>query len=132
MPVFKSYPTMVIMDKETERLLLCLREEGIDKNLYTLFRGLRFPIAGQGMYKRDVWKWYEENGYLQVRSRTNFCQDPVKRADGTCEPCGICTACIGVIREGLLEPFTEAGRARYRDYEENHEKEPERFRLKGF
>ena len=52
--------------------------------------------------------------------------------DGTYEPCGTCTACIGVIHENLLEPFTKEGLERFQDYEENHEKEPERFRLKGF
>lgn len=84
------------------------------------------------MYKLDVWRWYTEHGYLQVRSNTIFCQAPMIHADGKWEPCGMCTSCIQTIHENLLEPFTEEGLARYRDYEQNHEKEPERFRLKGF
>lgn len=132
MPVFESCLTGVVSDEITERKLLHLCEDNPDKDLYTLFKDLRFPIAGQAMYKRDVWNWYKEYGYLSVRSKTNFCQAPVIHADGTWEPCGMCTACIGLIHENLLEPFTEDGLGRYRDYEENHEKEPERFRLKGF
>lgn len=129
---FRLISTSTAVDPETGRGFLYSREDAPDKDVHTLFQGLRFPIAGQGMYKRDVWKWYAEHGYLQVRAKTNFCQAPVIHTDGTWEPCGVCTACIGVIQEGLLEPFTEEGLARYRDYEENHEKEPERFRLKGF
>lgn len=132
MPVFKSCLTAVIFDVQTGRNLLCVREDEVNRDIYTLFRDLRFPIAGQNLYKRDVWRWYAEHGYLDVRAKTNFCQAPVLHGDGTWEPCGTCTACIGVIHENLLEPFTEDGLARYRDYEENHEKEPERFRLKGF
>lgn len=132
MPVFKSCPTAVVFDAQTDRNLLCLCEDEVNRDIYTLFRDLRFPIAGQNLYKRDVWRWYAEHGYLEVRAKTNFCQAPVLHGDGTWEPCGTCTACIGVIHENLLEPFTEDGLARYRDYEENHEKEPGRFRLKGF
>ena len=131
-PALKSGSAEVLHDETTGRSLLVLGEGTADRNLYELFKDLRFPIAGQGMCKRDVWNWYEENNYLQVRAMTNFCQAPVIHEDGTWEPCGTCTACIGVIRENVLEPFTEDGLARYRDYEENHEKEPERFRLKGF
>lgn len=129
---FNILSTAVIRDKATERSLMCVREDSEKKEYYTLFQGIRLPIAGQGMYKRDVWHWYEKHDYLQVRSKTNFCQSPIIHEDGTYEPCGICTACIGVIRENVLEPFTEEGLARYHDYEKNHEKEPQRFRLKGF
>lgn len=132
MPVFRSCSTAIASDEITGRNLLYLCDDDLDKDLYVLFKDLRFPIAGQRMYKRDVWQWYAEHEYLQVRSKTNFCQAPVIHADGTWEPCGICTACIGVIHENLLDPFTDDGLARYHDYEENHEKEPERFRLKGF
>ena len=131
-PVLKRCATTTKPDRKTGRDLLYLTEESSDRDLYLLLKDFRFPIAGQGMYKRDVWKWYEDNDYLQVRTRTNFCQAPVIHEDGTWEPCGVCTACIGVIHENVLAPFTEEGLARYRDYEENHEKEPERFRLKGF
>lgn len=132
MPVFDSCASAVVSDEQTGRSLLRLREDSLDKALYTLFQDICFPIAGQGMYKRDVWQWYAEHRYLEVRSKTIFCQSPILHEDGSWEPCGVCTACIGVIHENLLEPFREAGLARYRDYEENHEKEPERFRLKGF
>lgn len=131
-PLFKLLSTAVGLDKTTGRNLLYLCEDDTDKDLRTLFKDLRFPIAGQRMYKRDVWKWYSDNEYLQVRSKTNFCQAPLVHVNGTWEPCGTCTACIGVIQENLLEPFTEGGLARYEDYVKNHEKEPERFRLKGF
>lgn len=131
-PSFKLFSTAVETDEITKRDLLHLCEDNSDKEFYTLFKDFRFPIAGQRMYKRDIWKWYAENGYLQVRSKTIFCQAPVIHTNGTWEPCGTCTACIGVIQENLLEPFTEGGLARYEDYVENHEKEPERFRLKGF
>ena len=132
MPVFKLCSTYITSDEITGRNLLSLCEDNFNKDLYTVFQDIRFPIAGQKMYKRDVWQWYAKNEYLQIRSKTNFCQAPIIHTDGTWEPCGICTACIGVIHENLLEPFTESGLARYHDYEENHEKEPERFRLKGF
>lgn len=131
-PALKMCSTMIIADAETGRNMLYLYEDHSDKDVYSLLKDFRFPIAGQGMYKRDVWQWYAEHDYLQIRSKTIFCQSPVIYDDGTWEPCGVCTACIGVIHENLLEPFTEEGLARYRDYEENHEKEPERFRLKGF
>lgn len=131
-PSFKLFSTAVETDEITKRDLLHLCEDNSDKEFYTLFKDFRFPIAGQRMYKRDIWKWYAENGYLQVRSKTIFCQAPVIHTNGTWEPCGTCTACIGVIQENLLEPFTEGGLVRYEDYVENHEKEPERFRLKGF
>ena len=84
------------------------------------------------MYKQDVWKWYVKHEYLQIRLQTNFCQAPVIHGNGIWEACGMCTTCIGVIRENLLEPFTEKVLERYRDYVENHENGPERFRLKGF
>lgn len=132
MAVFEDYPTEVVFDEETQRDLLYLPEDNPDQNIFELYRHIRFPIAGQKMYKRDVWKWYEDNGYKNVRAKTNFCQAPVEHEDGSFEPCGTCTACIGVIRENVLEPFTEEGIARYHDYEENHEKEPHRFKLKGF
>jgi len=128
----KLFSTSTVSDKLTGRNLMHLDEETPDKDLYLLFQDIRFPLAGQGMYKRDIWQWYAEHQYLEVRSKTISCQSPLIHEDGTWEPCGICTACIGVIHEGLLEPFTEGGLARYRDYEEHHEKEPERFRLKGF
>lgn len=132
MPVFESCPTSTVSDELTDRSLLYVCEGDRNRDIYSLFKDIRFPIAGQKMYKRNVWQWYVEHKYLKVRAKTNFCQAPVIRADGTWEPCGVCTACIGVIHEGLLEPFTKAGLARYQDYKENHEKEPERFRLKGF
>lgn len=131
-PAFKLFSTAVAPDDVTGRKLLHLCRNNFDKDFYILFENFRFPIAGQKMYKRDVWQWYADHKYLEVRVKTNFCQAPVIHTDGSWEPCGVCTACIGVIHEGLLEPFTEAGLARYRDYEDNHEKEPERFRLKGF
>ena len=129
---FKLCSSVVTKDNETGRKLFSISEEGTDKDLYTLFKGIQFPILGQKMHKTDIWKWYAEHNYLQIRSKTIFCQAPLVNADGTWEPCGVCTSCIEVIHDNLLEPFTAAGLARYRDYEENHEKEPERFRLKGF
>lgn len=128
----RSFFTSTASDELTGRKIMFLREDTPDKDLYTLFRDIQFPLAGQQMYKRDIWQWYSQHQYTQVRSKTISCQDPVLHADGTWEPCGVCTACIGLIHEHLQEPFTEAGLARYRDYEKNHEKEPERFRLKGF
>lgn len=129
---FKLSSTKVILDEITGRNLKYLSKDSLDQDLYILFKDLCLPIIGQNMYKTDIWQWYEEHGYLKVRSKTNFCQAPVLHKDGTWEPCGICTACIGVIHGNLLEPFTKEGLARYQDYEANHEKEPERFRLKGF
>ena len=131
-PALKKCATKIIQDDETERLLLQVSEDTTDKDLYILLKDFRFPIAGQKMYKQDVWKWYADNNYTQVRSKTNFCQAPIVHKDGTIEPCGTCAACIGTIHKNLLEPFTKEGLARYQDYEKNHEKEPERFRLKGF
>lgn len=134
---FKNHPAFqfknhIVRDELTGRSVIYLSEDNADKDFNTVYRNLCFPIAGQGLDKWDVWRWYEEHGYLQIRSKTIFCQDPIIHEDGMWEPCGVCTACIGVIREGLLEPFTEDGLARYHDYEENHDNEPERFRLKGF
>ena len=123
---------IVELDDVTGRKILYFGANTTDKDLYMIFKNFRFTIPGQNMYKTDVWKWYETNNYLEVRAKTNFCQAPLPMQGGGYEPCGICNACIGVIREGVLEPFTEAGLARYRDYEENHEKFPEKFRLKGF
>ncbi len=131
-PIFHSSPNSIEMDDTTKRGLMFMNENNLDQDLYLIFKDLRFPITGQGLYKRDIWQWFSEHGYLQVRSNTIFCQAPVVHKDGTWEPCGICTACIDTIHGNLLEPFTEEGLARYRDYEQNHEKEPERFRLKGF
>ena len=132
MPVFFGKKTGYEADEQTGRRLLYLIEDPLYGDLYCLFKNLRFPIAGQKMYKKDVWKWYEKNGYTEVRSKTNFCQAPVMHDDGSWEPCGVCTACIGIINEGLYAPFTQDGIARYNDYINNHVKEPERFRLKGF
>ena len=131
-PALKKCATKIIQDDETERLLLQVSEDTTDKDLYILLKDFRFPIAGQKMYKQDVWKWYADNNYTQVRSKTNFCQAPIVHKDGTIEPCGVCTACIGVIREKVLEPFTKEGLARYQDYEKNHKKNPAQYRLKGF
>ena len=128
----RSISMSTMEDELTGRNFMYLLESTIDEDFYTLFKDIRFPAVGQNMYKRDTWRWYEEHGYLPIRSKTISCQAPVIHTDGSWEPCGVCTACIGVIHEGLLEPFTEAGLARYQDYEDNHEKEPERFRLKGF
>lgn len=132
MDAFRECVTAVSVDKITGRKCTTVSDESADRDMYTLFKGVRFPIVGQGMHKTDIWQWYADHGYLEVRSKTTFCHAPVQRDDGTWEPCGMCSVCVGVIREGILEPFSEAGLARYRDYEENHEKEPERFRLKGF
>lgn len=131
MPVYKLLSQVVVKDEDTERDLMRV-DECTDKDMYALFKDIRFPIVGQGLYKQDIWQWYADNDYLQVRSKTIFCQNPVFHEDGTWEPCGACQTCIAVIHENVLEPFTEEGLARYRDYEENHEKEPERFRIKGF
>ena len=131
-PAFQNCSTVVTCDETTGRNLMRLSEDNEDKDLYTIFEDLLFPIPGQRMYKRDVWQWYEDHGYAQVRYNTISCQAPVLHDDGTWEPCGICAACIGVIRANLLEKFTEAGLARYQDYEENHEKEPERFKLEAW
>lgn len=131
-PVLGMFSTFTYIDEMTGRNVLKLCEDNFDKDIYMLFKNFDFPIAGQGIYKQDIWKWYEEHEYLQVRSKTISCQDPVVYEDKTWEPCGRCAACIGAIHENILEPFTEEGLARYRDYIENHEKEPERFRLKGF
>lgn len=131
-PVFKSCLAVTEPDKETGRKLLRAREDNPDKDAYLLLKDFRFPIVGQGMYKRDVWQWYADYDYLQIRSKRISCQAPVIHEDGSWEPCGVCTSCIQAVNENLLEPFTKEGLARYRDYEENHIKEPERFRLKGF
>lgn len=129
---FSLISTEMIADKETERKLLKVKEENSDKDLYLLLKDFRFPLVAQGMHKRDVWQWYADHDYLQIRANTITCQAPVIREDGTWEPCGMCTSCILSIHANMLEPFTQEGLARYRDYEENHIKEPERFRLKGF
>lgn len=129
---FQSCSMSVLEDRNTDRKISVFNEEQTDKDMYTLFRDIRFPIVGQGMHKRDIWRWYSDHGYTQVRSKTIFCHTPVMHEDGLWEPCGICAPCMEAIHSGVVEPFTEAGLARYRDYEENHEKEPERFRLKGF
>lgn len=84
------------------------------------------------MHKKDVWQWYSEHGYIDVRSKTNSCQYPIVNSAGENELCGMCNPCITLIRGGVLEPFTQSGLERYRDYEENHEKEPERFQMKNF
>ena len=131
MPVYKLFSMVKTTDEDTGRSLMRVSDT-TDPDMYQLFKNIRFPIVGQGLYKKDLWQWYADNGYLQVRSNTIFCQAPVFHEDGTWEPCGACQTCIAVIRENVTEPFTEAGLARYRDYELNHEKEPERFRLKGF
>ena len=130
-PAF-GFEYVIKHDDTTDRDVLYLDEDRCsDEDKKIIYRHLSFPIIGQKMNKPDVWQWYTDHGYEAVRAKTNFCQAPVFTG-GDVEPCGICTACIGVIQDGLLEPFTEAGLARYRDYVENHEKEPERFRLKGF
>ena len=131
MPVYKLFSLKKVRDEYTKRDLMCV-DENANPDMYFLFHNIRFPVVGQGMHKEDLWKWYADNHYLQVRSKTIFCQNPVAHEDGTWEPCGACQTCIAVIHENVIEPFTEAGLARYRDYEENHKKEPERFRLKGF
>ena len=131
-PEFRNFATEDSFDETTKRHILKLSVNTPDKNFYKLFKDFRFPIAGQRMYKKDVWKWFVNNKYENIREKTNFCQAPIILNDGDIEPCGMCTACIGVIREGVIEPFTKDGLARYRDYVQNHDKEPERFRLKGF
>ena len=121
-----------VLDEVTNRKWLKPCENNMDKDAYMIFGKMLLPIAGQRIYKRDIWQWYAEHDYLQVRSKTITCQEPIVHEDGTWEPCGRCAPCIVAIHENGLEPFTEDGIARYRDYMENHEKEPERFRLKGF
>lgn len=130
-PAFQ-FLTNSVTDDFTKRKLLCLDKNNPNSNFNLIYENILFPIAGQGMYKADVWQWYETHGYPHIRDKTIFCQDPVLHGDGSWEPCGVCTACIGVIDENIMDPFTEEGLARYRDYEANHEKEPNRFRLKGF
>lgn len=129
---FKSCLLETETDIETEREVSFFSEESADKDLYVVFKGIRLPIVGQGMHKRDIWQWYQDHGYLHIRAKTITCQAPIIHEDGSWEPCGICAPCIETIHSGLLELFTKAGLVRYRDYELNHEKEPERFRLKGF
>lgn len=131
-PVLDMASTVEIDDLETGRKLLRLTEETTDRDLYMLLKDFLFPIAGQGMYKKDVWKWFVDNDYLDIRSKTISCQSPVVHDDGTWEPCGVCNCCIAAIQEGVDEQFTDAGIARYHDYLENHEREPERFLLKAF
>lgn len=131
-PSFKKLHTVIETDELTQRGLLRAVDDTPDKDFYELFKLFRFPIAGQHMYKKDVWDWYKHNSYEHIRAKTIFCQSPVSHNDGTFEPCGICNSCITVIHENVLEPFTPSGLERNRDYEENHEKEPERFRLKAF
>ena len=121
-----------VVDTVTKREIARISPQFADRDLALLFNGVEFPLIGQKMFKKDVWRWYAEHDYLEVRATTHFCQSPFVNSDGTYEPCGVCTSCIGTIREGVLEPFPESALERYRDYEKNHEKAPERFQLKGF
>ena len=129
---FRMCSSTVTTDKATGRKLFSICEENSDRDMFILFQGINFPVVGQGMHKTDIWQWYADHEYLKIREKTIFCQSPILHKDGTWEPCGVCTSCIEVIHDRLLEPFTGDGLARYQDYIENHEKEPERFRLKGF
>ncbi len=122
--------TIVEYDEATGRNVM--RLTGGDKDVYTLFKDCSFPLLGQKLYKKDVWKWYENNNYTNVRDNTNSCQNPVIHSDGTYEPCGVCNPCVTLIRGDVLSPFTEEVLSRYRDYEKNHIKDPNRFRLKEF
>lgn len=136
-PVFQLFSTSITLDNTTGQNFAQLCECNSDMDAYRrcnymLFKDFQFPLVGQNMDKHTAWKWYADHDYLGVRSKTITCQSPIIHPDGTWEPCGVCNCCISVIHLNLLEPFTEEGLARYRDYEENHEKEPERFRLKGF
>ena len=121
-----------VLDEVTGRKRLDPCENNMNKDAYMIFGKFLLPLAGQGLHKRDIWNWYAEHDYLQVRSKTITCQEPIVHEDGTWEPCGQCAPCIVAIQENGFEPFTEEGIARYHDYMENYEKEPERFRLKRF
>ena len=104
---FKNCSLHTFVDKETGRNMTELSEKTEDEDLYTVFSVIRFPIVGQGMYKSDIWRWYEAHCYLNIREKTIFCQAPVIYADGTWEPCGVCASCIEVVHSNLLEPFKE-------------------------
>lgn len=130
--IVRQAATQTEKDDITEREILCLRATDTADDVAMLFKDCRFPLLGQEMYKKDVWQWYSEHGYTDIRSQTNSCQYPIVNSDGTTELCGVCNPCITLIRGGVLAPFTQGALERYRDYEENHEKEPERFRMKKF
>ena len=67
-------------------------EDSMAKDVHTLIKDFCFPIIGQDMYKQDIWKWYEINGYQKIRSHTIFCQAPIVHSDGSYEPCGMLCA----------------------------------------
>ena len=129
---FRFFKTLVLKDEITGLPTLIVDKNNSDPDGYTLFKDFRFPIAAQKLRKKDIWDWYKANGYEEVRKRTITCQQPIVHENGTWEPCGMCTSCVGEINEKVTEPFTKAGLARYHDYIENHTKEPERFRMRGF
>lgn len=131
-PVLNKFSVKIERDAITGIDFASVSEETLDKDIYMLFKDFVFPIAGQKLHKLDLWHWFADNNYTQVRSKTIFCQAPIVHDDGTWEPCGRCATCIGAIRERIVDAFTDAGLSRFRDYEENHEKEPERFRMKAF
>ena len=74
---------------------------------YTLFKYYRFPVLD--MTKLEMRQIARDKGYEDLLNQTWFCLNP--RKDST--PCGVCSPCMYVMRDGLGYRIPLSGRLRY-------------------
>ena len=74
---------------------------------YTLFKYYRFPILK--MTKLEMRQIARDNEYEDLLNQTWFCLNPRKNST----PCGVCSPCMYVIRDGLGYRIPLSGRIRY-------------------
>jgi hypothetical protein len=74
---------------------------------YTLFKYYRFPILN--MTKLEMRQIARDKEYEDLLNQTWFCLNPRKNST----PCGVCSPCVYVIRDGLGYRIPLSGRIRY-------------------
>jgi hypothetical protein len=81
-----------------------LREESRNGDL-SIFSHFLFPVLFAT--KADMERWSEERGFRHIMAQTWFCQRPIRG-----KPCGLCSPCQYLIRDGLSRRLPPIARIR--------------------
>ena len=84
-----------------------IKPELEDTYFHTVFRYFSFPVID--IYKSDMIRIAKENNFFDIMEKTWFCHNPLPNN----MPCGVCTPCTQVVKEGMAFRLPLYSRIRY-------------------
>ncbi|MBN1386931.1 MAG: 7-cyano-7-deazaguanine synthase [Bacteroidales bacterium] len=118
MEVFEKYAkvkkeTISVSESENIEYYVLVPDE-CPEDFMNLFGEFRYGIPLYDMNKHDTVKAYRELGFEKVINMTWFCAHPLMG-----KPCGLCTPCEQVIKEGMAFRLPIRSRIIYKIFKDN-------------